>query len=297
MDLRRTNWNLYKSFIVAYETKNLHKAADILDMTRSAVGQNIKELGNQLGVILFNSHRKGIEPTGEAHTLYPEIKNAVQSILQAEQNIKTFDAKTTSSIKIAVQSLVVELYIGYYMKEFCTKYPNVDIDFWGSSGVDLLEQRKIDFVINYDRFFAKTNFRKTHLFSLNYVFIATKEFLSKHNLTTRISLEDLLKLQIIAYREAWADFINLVNPTVQPNVIETEAAQSTYAIAKNSVGIGYINKEFFHKFRSATSNLVILDVNGINIPTYKYVCAYNNLTRPARAFIEGFTAFIQSCCN
>mgnify|MGYP003297417224 CR=1 FL=1 len=47
MQFSNINYNLYKSFLVVYETKNISRAADILYISQPAVSHNIKELEKQ----------------------------------------------------------------------------------------------------------------------------------------------------------------------------------------------------------------------------------------------------------
>ncbi len=44
MQFSNINYNLYKSFLVVYETKNISRAADLLYISQPAVSHNIKEL-------------------------------------------------------------------------------------------------------------------------------------------------------------------------------------------------------------------------------------------------------------
>ena len=44
MQFSNINYNLYKSFLVVYETQNISRAAELLYISQPAVSHNIKEL-------------------------------------------------------------------------------------------------------------------------------------------------------------------------------------------------------------------------------------------------------------
>ena len=53
MQFSNINYNLYKSFLVVYETQNISRAADFLYISQPAVSHNIKELEKQLKKFAF----------------------------------------------------------------------------------------------------------------------------------------------------------------------------------------------------------------------------------------------------
>jgi len=288
MNFNNTNFNLYKSFVVVYETRNLHRAAEILGVSRSAVGQNIKELNNQLGVILFTSTRKGVIPTSEANNLYPNIKNAITAIVESENSLQEFNSESGGIIKIAMTNSVLDLCIKDYLKEFCTKYPKVSIEFFGRDSMDLLKQGKIDFIIELDFFFKNQDIKTIDLFKLSSIFVVTKDFLIRHNLKSTMTKDDLMMLPIITQRESWFEFFGSTE-----RFIISPSSDLTYIMAKNSLGVGFYCKELLDKTNDP--DLVALNIKDITLPTAKVVCGYNNsLSRPARAFIDGLLNFVMA---
>lgn len=53
-------------FIALDELRNLHRAAERLGMSQPAASKLLGELENQLGLVLFDRHPRGIAPTGTA---------------------------------------------------------------------------------------------------------------------------------------------------------------------------------------------------------------------------------------
>lgn len=290
MIIARTNWNLYQTFVVVYETRNMHTASEILCVSRSAVGQKIKDLGDQLGVVLFTPHRKGVEPTGEATQIYPQIKQAVDLIMGAETGIEKFTPQSTGIVKVATSSSLVGLYISDYLKEFCSDYPNVQLEFFDREGIDLLAERRIDLVLDLYALLQNHDFRSVDLFNINGIFVASKEFLKKRNLSINMTKEQFLRLPIIAQSESWHALKREFGIDTDPFVIKTATTDMTVSLVKNSIGVGYYCRELLEK--SGDGDLVALNISGISFPRVKIVCAYNKpLAKPAKAFIDGLIKF------
>lgn len=128
-----TNWNLYRCFIVLYETGKYTESEKVLLMERKNIRTNIQTLENQLNHKLFNSHTRGVTPTSTAKTLYPFIKKAVESIIDGEDNIKTLKEDSVALIKIAMPPTVSNIDSKSYFIEFCEKHKNVRLQFQNKS--------------------------------------------------------------------------------------------------------------------------------------------------------------------
>jgi len=289
MILSNTNLNLYNTFIVVFETKNLATSGKILNVTRSAVGQKVKELGGQLGVTLFTPHRKGVVPTAEARNLYPVIKDAMDAIIKAEVGLRTLDTESTGHIKMAMSNTGVMMFLRDYMKEFCTTYPKVTFEFFGLENVNLLEKGEIDFIIDAPSLFKGTNIKMTDLFTAKTNFVATKQFLKKHGLGTNITSDELARLPVITLRpsETSEDLGLQVK-----SYIKTVSLDMTYQMVKAGLGIGFFVKELLDSLDDP--DLVEVTVNGVSLPGITVVCGYNkSLSRPAKAFVDGLAKFCQ----
>jgi len=288
MNFNNTNWHLYKTFIVVYETGNLHKASEILYISRSGVSHNLKELSGQLGTTLFTAHSKGVAPTSEANEIYPIIKNAIISIVEAENNLQSFNSESVGTIKMAMTASHVELY-AEYMKEFCTKYPKVKLELFERNSIDLLEQGKIDFILATEKFFSNTELKTINISHVSSIFIASKEFLSKNSLSQSVTKNELLNLPIIAHRDTWTEFCKDNKIDILPFVFKTASSDMTYSMTKRAIGVGYYFKELLS---NNEQSIIALYTKDVVLPIAKTSCGYkNNLSKPAKAFIDGLIEY------
>jgi len=284
MNFNNTNWNLYKSFLAVYETQSFHRAAEILGISHSAVWQNIKTLGEQLGFALFVSHRKGTLPTGDANNLYPTIKKAIDLIVSAEDNSQEFGADSSAVIKIGITGPIIEYSTLDYLKEFHIKYPKVRLEFYRRDIMEMLESGKLDFVIELAGVVGATGVKKIDLFTLNGAFIASKQFLEKRGLTRKISRDDFLRLPMISFH-MYADIYKQIDASAEPLIIKADSINMIHFLAKNSVGIGYYCKELLGNLNDP--DLVEVTVENVTLPVIEVACGYNSLSRSAKVFVDG----------
>jgi DNA-binding transcriptional LysR family regulator len=276
-----------------YETRNKQRASEILGVSRAAVGQNVNELSRQLGVNLFTAHRRGVNPTGEASNMYPNIKRALETVDGVEDGLKTFTAESAGHIKMALSSLHIE-YIKDYLKTFTEKYPRVVLEFFSQEDMSLLRQGNLDLILTSDHaahsyFSNETNITRP-LFDIQYTFIAEKNFLKKRGLGTELSRDELLGLPIISQRVPWEDLSGQINAQISPFVFKVASAETVLSLAKIGLGVGYYSRDLFD--RAAPNNMVCLNVHDIKLPTTKIVCVHGrSLSRPARIFIDGLRSF------
>ena len=294
MERSNTNWNLYKTFVTVYEVRNMHKVSGILGATRSAISQNIKTLGDQLGMKLFTPHSKGVEPTSGAINIYPQIKSAVELIISAENSASKFREKSKAIIKMALSSTSAEVLVKDYLQEFCTKHPEIKLEISKLEGMDLLRQKQQDFIIT-TRHHIHQSFRVINLYTTTLAFFAAKDFLKKHELQGTMSKNQLSKLPIIVRKGGRAEKI-CKEICGEEIAFLPEDVSMVYSMAKNSIGVGFLSKESLKMFSEKDNwDLVLLDVENVNIQPITYVCGYDeHLTKTARTFVDGFSKFCKN---
>ena len=298
MQKGNTNWNLYRVFVAAYEHKNYHNAAKFIGTTPSAVGQNMRQLGNQLGVTLFTSHPKGAEPTKDADSIYPKIKSAVEAIVSAENDVSKSINQNKTIVRMALANASVELLVKNYVKEFRAEHPDIKLEISKLDDMDLVQQKQQDFVIAA-KHCIDPNFKIVNLYKGTPSFIATKEFLKKHGLSSTISTEQLFKLPVVM-RKGAGSFANLDKQfdadDVSPDMLSVASSDMVYYMTQNSLEVGFFCKEVLALMDGAGSgDLVVLNICDANFKTLQYVCGYSgSLTKPARKFVDGFAKFCKN---
>jgi len=87
---------LIKVFVCIYESRNISKAADKLNLSQPSVTYNLNRLRRQLNDELFTRSRGGVEPTKVAHELYPIFHQAIFNIESAIAQAQAFQPVTSN---------------------------------------------------------------------------------------------------------------------------------------------------------------------------------------------------------
>lgn len=278
-----TNWNLYKYFCAVYETRNFHRAADEFGVSHSAVSQNIRTLADQLGAPLFISGRSGVTPTPDADKLYTSIKRVAEIINDIEGQIGTLDASTTATIKMAVNGWFAHQYLDAYLKQFRATYPNVQI-------IVLPPESPADFTIDWDCALDNPAYKTLNLLPTptQSVFIASRDYVERHNLGAQITLDQLCAHPIIERELGFQTYWDK-NGVKFKNKIIVGTADQILPMVKSGTGIGVYNEQSLRTL--ADPNITEIRVTNLKLPTARMVCAYKSLSKPARAFLSGLSKF------
>lgn len=117
--------NTLKAFEAAARYLSLTKAADELNVTASAMSQQVRQLEDQLGVQLFDRLVTGLALTDEGKAFLPYIKRAFQELDQGLSVLDDPDLPRT--LKLLVLSSFAIKWLGPRLGEFAEKNSHIDI--------------------------------------------------------------------------------------------------------------------------------------------------------------------------
>ena len=247
MQFSNINYNLYKSFLVVYETKNISRAADILYISQPAVSHNIKELAKQLNIQLFYKKSNGMNTTSEADILYKYISSAFNSIWKGELTISDMAGLKTGVVKVGIPSYLTILFLSDIITDFRSKYPNVKIEIVSKPIPDLitmLQTQNIDIVIDSQPISPeKTTTSIKYLKSYNHCFFTTDKYYSSKS----FGIDNINNLPLIIPSQNSEEIKLLKNSVVGLKinpVIEAWTTESMIKLVKEGNGVGYCQEEY-----------------------------------------------------
>ncbi len=292
MQFSNINYNLYKSFVIVYETRNISKAADMLYISQPAVSHNIKELEKQLGVQLFYKRSSGMNSTSEADTLYKYISSAFNSIVKGELTIADMAQLKTGIIKIGVPTHLSILYLAKTITNFRKKYRDIKIEIVNKPINDLLvmlQSQNVDVIINSEPVInLRTSIDVEYLESYPHCFFTTDKFYEDKT----YCIEDINNMPLIITSQNSEDMRILKNGigniSIDP-VIEAGTAEDIVKLVKQNNGIGYAQEEYIKdelksgKFKKLKTSFTL--------PKLDIYCGYitENLSFAPKSFIEYIT--------
>src|SRR5690554_5517469 len=93
-----TEW--YRVFMIAAQTSNLTKAAQILHTTQPSVSYTIKQLEEALDVTLFDRFSKGVRLTREGESLFIFVLSAFNQLEQGEETLQAMKHFQEGQVRI-----------------------------------------------------------------------------------------------------------------------------------------------------------------------------------------------------
>ena len=282
-----TDYNLYKIFLYLYEEKSISKTASKLYVSQPAISYSLKELENQLGYTLFYRNSKGIEPTEEAKELYGYISNAFSILNEAEEHLKKINTLSTGNIRLGITPQLGMFCIIDCISKFKRKYPGIKFEIISKTSeelLEMLENRKIDIMIDTLPIISKKNIKKSIISRVPGCFVYNRDLNKDINIE---NLEDLNKYKLILpsynmkIRTKLDEYMESNNIDLNPE-IEADTREAILDMVKDGLGIGYLIDD-------SKEDTELENVNFNNsLPIIDICCVYieDFLTTAAKKFIE-----------
>jgi DNA-binding transcriptional LysR family regulator len=126
-------------FIAVAEEGTVSGAAQSLSISQSAVTEAIKELESDLGVTLFERHRRGLTITHKGHQFYRHANRILTDVQDARRSFAP-DAEPQAQrhLSLGVTSLVAGYVLSDLLARFRRAYPGIDVSAIEDNG-DYLE--------------------------------------------------------------------------------------------------------------------------------------------------------------
>lgn len=293
MQFSNINYNLYKSFLVVYETQNISRAAELLYISQPAVSHNIKELEKQLGIQLFYKKANGMSSTNEADILYKYISSAFNSIWKGEMTISDMAGLKTGVVKIGIPSYLTVLYLSNVITEFRQKHPNIKIEIVSKPVPDLvgmLQSQNLDIVIDSQPIMAeKSKTEIKYLKSFAHCFFTT----DKYYTDKALGFDAINNLPLIISSQTSEEVKLLKNATqnikINP-IIESWTTESMIKLVREGNGIGYCQEDYIKEELEA-GTLKKLSLT-FTLPKLDIYCGYitDTLAYAPKKFIEFLTS-------
>lgn len=118
---------LYTVFETVAACESFVKAAEVLNLTPSAISHAIAKLEEDMGFRLFIRNRRAVQLTGEGESVLPYIKNIQQDHEKLQQIIGKIHHQECGVIRLATFTSITLTWLPDIIISFREKYPAIDI--------------------------------------------------------------------------------------------------------------------------------------------------------------------------
>ena len=130
-----------QSFVRVVESGSISKAAESLNLAKSAVSRRLTELEQQLGAQLFQRSTRRMNLTDTGRSFYERATRILNDLDDAEQAVSTLHGELTGVLRIAVPLSFGLAHLTPAIMDFITQHPglNFDLDF-NDRQLDLVQE-------------------------------------------------------------------------------------------------------------------------------------------------------------
>jgi LysR family glycine cleavage system transcriptional activator len=200
------NW--LRAFEVSAKYLNFTQAAQELNLTQSAISQQVKGLEAQLGVLLFKRLPRGLELTEAGKSYIPVVHEAIERLIVATDEL--FAKNNHSTITIRASLVYLTHWLAPRLPDFHQQHPNIRLKFssyiWNEA-----QSQDTDLEIRHG-LGRWPGFSADRLSWDSLVPVCSPEYLARFSDTfTPFTLETLEQCQlinIIGYNEGWGHWLN-----------------------------------------------------------------------------------------
>ena len=244
------NLELYRIFYNVAKNKNITKTANEMMITQPSISKAIKNLEEQLGCQLFIRSKHGVSLTEEGNIFYNDIKNAMEIIENAENNLKNLINLEGGTLSIGASHTITEKYLMKYINIFNNLYPKVKLKIVTGPTQGLIKDARnglIDLIVLNLPYLIPSDFNIEKTISIQDGFYASNNYKELKDKT--ISLKELNNYPLILLskgsntRYFLDNFTSSKEVTLVPK-IELTSYSLEFEFTKIGLGIGYLTKEF-----------------------------------------------------
>lgn len=260
------NLELYKTFYYVAKNESISRAANELLISQPAISKAIKTLEDQLNTNLFIRKRDGVELTEAGEAIYKKIKDAMDLINSAENDLKTLTNMESGTINIGASKTIIHEFLMPYIKSFHKAHPNINIKIHTDKTSDIIKKAKmgiIDVIFTNLPYNLPQEFNEFKLIDLHDCFVANEDFSEYKN--KKLTIKDLENLPLLVLTKGTATRIRLDNFCEENNIhikpaMEFSSNTLIKEFTEEGFGIGLLNEEHI-KEELQSGKLFKLNIN------------------------------------
>ncbi len=135
------NLDTLRVLLATAETGSLTGAGKRCRLSTAAVSAAIKRLETSLGVRLFERTTRAVRPTAEGAVMVDHARRALELVAEGQAKVRAGTFGLTGGIRITATAMLAREMLAYWLAEFASSHPGIEIDLQISDArVDLVRE-------------------------------------------------------------------------------------------------------------------------------------------------------------
>ena len=294
--MKNIDLELYKIFYEVGKEKNITKASNALFISQPAITHQIKKLEADLNYTLFYRTKYGVEFTKEGEELFNNIKDSIASLENVPDTLDKYNNKI-ENLNFASSFGSARTVLATTVPKILKKHPdlNIKLDIMPNDQIieNVLNNSTDIGLINTNKI-CNENICYYKTIQIDRVFVASKEFIEKYNVT-KITKKNLTTLPFIATGKRSATRI-LLEEYLAENCInlvpklDVDSFEMVLDYLTAGCGFALFNKQYANQLLK--SGKLIELKSDIKFPSKTIYLAINK-NRQNNKFLHEIIEFIQ----
>jgi len=224
----------WQVFAAVAEQRSFVKAAEVLNVSQSAVSHIIKKIEDEQGFHLFIRNRNNVELTVNGQLLMPYVKNLLECNRALDQHLQDFESAAKGEVRIAAFNSATRLWLPRIINSFHEKYPDIRVRVRQTGDKQmraLIDAGEVDLAFLSTAYPAKGSFLPLH--STAIICLAPKDYVPANGVS--VTPDDLegqhLILQLEGYDTEMIMWVHDNNVNVRTDCkIEVDSTCHDYVV-------------------------------------------------------------------
>lgn len=142
-----------RHFVAAAEAGNLRKASENIHISHPALSMSIKNLEKDLGVILLNKNRRGVQMTAAGEQFLKSAHSLLRQFDFLRNSLQGTEGNPVGNVRLGLPYGINNAVAAPLFKIMSSRYPGVNLDIQEGNTTLLeraYEDNLIDLMVNYD---------------------------------------------------------------------------------------------------------------------------------------------------
>ena len=197
------DWDKVRVFHAVAEAGSFTRAGEVLNLSQSAVSRQVSTLEEELGVVLFHRHARGLLLTEQGENLYRTAHDVYHKLAMTEARLTDNKERPQGPLKITTTIGFGSVWLTPRIKEFLDIYPDIAVTILVANSEVDLSMREADVAIRLSPP-RQPDLIQRHLVTMHYRCYATAEYLKERGMPQ--NPEDLDHHRIITFGEGLRDW-------------------------------------------------------------------------------------------
>ena len=247
-----------QAFVRIVEAGSITKAANQLNIAKSAMSKRLSNLESRLGITLLNRTTRSLILTDNGKAYFSECRRIIDDVIEVETTLQNKQSALSGSVKIAVPLSFGLLHLAPAINEFNRLHPEIrfEIDF-NDRKISLINEG-YDLAIRIGKL-DDSNLMARKITSIKTLLVASQSYLDEHG-TPQVPSDLLHGHNKLHYRNTSGvfHFIDEQDRKVQINLPSTIISNNGDYLSQCAVeGLGIISTPDFISYKEIQSGELI----------------------------------------